>query len=183
MLQGIGKGTSEGTPGLVDLLTECHARIRSSCALARRIAEAHGRSDDEVAEAAARVHRYFTLALPLHAEDEEASVLPRLRGKDPDVDRELEAMVSEHREHDAPDGPLARVVAATAALAAHPGRLAELAPMLGAAAEALEAHFDVHLGREERVVFPAIRRLVDGELDGRMVAELRARRGGRPPPP
>ncbi|HYG69071.1 MAG TPA: hemerythrin domain-containing protein, partial [Anaeromyxobacteraceae bacterium] len=58
-----------------------------------------------------------------------------------------------------------------------PGRLPHVSGKLREAAEALTRHFDAHLEREERVIFPALRRLVDPELDGRLVAEIRARRG------
>ncbi len=88
---------------VVDLLLECHTRIRSFTTLAARLASTPGLAAAEVAEAAAGVHRYFTQALPLHARDEEESVLPRLRGRDPEVDRELAEMVHEHRGHEEQD--------------------------------------------------------------------------------
>src|SRR5512132_579542 len=95
----------------VGLLLECHDRIRSFLALARRVAQAGPAERDGVAEAAARVRRYFAEALPLHARDEEESILPRLRGREPAVDAELAAMEREHREH---GPPLAALVAACA---------------------------------------------------------------------
>src|SRR5512137_1703443 len=103
----------------VDLLLECHGRIRTFLAMARRLGEARGEPAEAVSAAAVQVHRYFTLALPLHARDEEDSILPRLRGRDPRVDRELEAMVREHREH---ESPLGRLVGACAAIGVDPGR-------------------------------------------------------------
>jgi iron-sulfur cluster repair protein YtfE (RIC family) len=158
------------------LLLECHERIRTFVALARRIAgAAEGNASDRagIAEAAASVSRYFSQALPLHALDEERSVLPRLRGRAPDVDAALEVMTREHREH---ERPLSAVVAACDALARDPARLPELAPDLARAAAELDAHFVAHLHREEEIVFPAMRRLLSPEDDAAIVRELRARR-------
>jgi iron-sulfur cluster repair protein YtfE (RIC family) len=160
---------------VVDVLLECHERIRAFTAMAARLASASAPPPREVAEAAAKVRRYFADALPLHAADEEESILPRLRGRDPDVDRELAAMHREHGEH---EPVLARVVALCAALAEDPSRHAELAPELGDAAEELARHFEAHLAREEQVVFPAIRRTLGEAERARVAEELRARRGG-----
>jgi hemerythrin-like domain-containing protein len=169
------KGARAGDAGkdVVDLLLECHERIRSMTALARRLAGASGLPDAEVVDAADRVRRYFGVALALHARDEDESVLPRLRGRSPDLDRELTDMSREHGEH---DDPVARVVAACDALAEQPARLAEVAPALDDAARELERHFAVHLEREERVIFPAIRQHLAPDELARMVEELRARR-------
>jgi iron-sulfur cluster repair protein YtfE (RIC family) len=171
MLTGLGKPAAPGDA--VDLLLECHQRIRSFLALARRIAEAGPADQEAVPEAAARVHRYFTQALPLHAKDEEESILPRLRGKDPRVDVELEVMAREHAEHERPLGAL---VEACEVLAHDPARHASLVPALATATEELERHFAVHLRREEEVIFPAVRRLLDRASDSDIVKEIRARR-------
>jgi iron-sulfur cluster repair protein YtfE (RIC family) len=170
MLTRIGKQAVAGDA--VDLLLDCHERIRSFLALARRVAEAPP-SDPGVGEAALRVRRYFVEALPLHARDEDESLLPRLRGRDAAVDAELDAMSREHREHEA---PLAALVAACERIGAAPERLADVAPQLSSAVAELERHFVPHLRREEAVIFPAMRRLLDREEDAAIVRELRARR-------
>jgi iron-sulfur cluster repair protein YtfE (RIC family) len=157
----------------VGLLLECHDRIRTFVAMARRIAAARPDERAGVAEAAARVARDFEQALPLHALDEERSILPRLRGRAPDVDAALDAMAREHREH---ERPLGAVVAACDLLSRDPARLDELAPALATAAAELDAHFVEHLRREEGVIFPAMRRLLSAEDDAAIVRELRARR-------
>jgi hemerythrin-like domain-containing protein len=171
------KGAHEGQAAkdVVDLLLECHDRIRSMTALALRLAAAEDLPDAEISEAADRVRRYFGVALPLHARDEDESVVPRLRGKDPDVDSELDAMSREHGEH---GDPLARVVAAADELAREPSRLASVRGELRDAARELERHFDAHLAREERVVFPAIRKYLPAQELAAMAEELRARRTG-----
>lgn len=158
----------------VDLLLECHVRIRTFLEMARRIAEGRDAPPAEVAAAAERVHRYFTQALPLHAEDEELTILPRLRGRDAAVDRELDVMVEEHAGH---ARPLAALVGACEALARDPGRHPALAGAVGEATAELERHFADHLAREEAVIFPAMRRLLDRATDAAIMGEIRRRRG------
>ena len=171
MLAKIGKPSA--ADDAVGLLLECHERIRSFLALARRIAEVGPSEPGSVPEAAARVRRYFTEALPLHAQDEEESILPRLRGLDPVVDAELEAMAREHREH---ERPLRALLGACEQLGRAPESLPGLAPSVEAATAELERHFAEHLGREEAVIFPAVRRLLDRSADAAIVGEIRARR-------
>src|SRR4051812_25800330 len=59
-------------------LLEFHARIWSYADLAVRLAEPEGQPDGELTEAATRLHRFFTVAWPLHCADEEVSIEPRL---------------------------------------------------------------------------------------------------------
>jgi iron-sulfur cluster repair protein YtfE (RIC family) len=178
MLTKIGR--SAAPADAVDLLVECHERIRSFLALARRLAGAGGEDREEIRQAAARVHRYFAQALPLHAEDEERSILPRLRGRDAVVDAELETMRREHAEH---ERPLRELLQGCDVLALEPERHPELAPSIGAATDELERHFAAHLRREEEVIFPAMRRFLDGAADAEIVKEIRARRAAAEPPP
>lgn len=172
MLTRLGRPAAAGDA--VDLLLECHGRIRHFLAMARRIGEAPVGDVAEVADAAGRVVRYFTQALPLHARDEEDSILPRLRGRDPALDRALADMAREHGEH---EPPLAALVAACAAVARDPARHAALAGDVLAPTAELERHFAGHLAREEEVVFPAMRRLLSPADDAAIVAEIRRRRG------
>lgn len=161
--------------GIVDLLLDCHARIRSFSDLAVRLGETRGAGPAEIAEAAASVRRYFSEALPLHARDEEESVLPRLAGRDPVVDAALVAM---HRDHVGHAELVDPVLDMCAALVAAPGRHLELAPALAEAARRMRAHFETHLASEEATIFPALARVADEE-QRRMTDELRARRGGQ----
>ncbi len=140
MLTRLGARPAEGD--LVDLLLDCHQRIRTFTDLAARLAAAERPAAGEVRDAAARVHRYFSEALPLHARDEEESILPRLAGRDAEVDAALARMRAEHAEHGAPVGA---VLGLCAALRDDPSRHAELAPALGVAAAELRRHFDHHL--------------------------------------
>src|SRR5512138_2963034 len=155
MLNAIG--SRRPAEDIVDLLLECHARIRSFSDLAVRLGEVHEAAPDEIRDAAARVRRYFVEALPLHARDEEESVLPRLAGRDAVVDAALVAM---HRDHVGHGELLEPVLAICAELVAVPGRHAELAPSLAEAGRRLRAHFEAHLASEEGTIFPLLERVV-----------------------
>jgi iron-sulfur cluster repair protein YtfE (RIC family) len=174
LLTRIGETPARGDA--VELLVDCHARIRHFVGLAGRIAGRGVEDPSAVPEAARAVVRYFTEALPLHARDEEESIVPRLRGREPALDAALEVMQREHVEHEA---SLGRLVAACRVLAEAPGRIAELAPAVGREAAFLARHFEAHLANEEQVIFPAMRRLLDPAADAAIVAELRARRAPR----
>jgi iron-sulfur cluster repair protein YtfE (RIC family) len=165
-------GKKPGRPGLEGQLLDCHGRIRELNDLALRLGEAVAPRDQEVADAATRVRRYFAEALPLHVRDEEDSILPRLRGRDPRVDEALERM---HREHEEHDPQLARLLAAATALAQSPAQHGQLAPALREAAAELAGAFLPHLRSEEEVIFPALAQLPP-ELQETILAEVRARR-------
>jgi len=160
---------SEGDP--VEMLEHCHARIRtfSNLALAAGTKDA---PDDERRDACARVERYFSIALPLHVRDEEDSVLTRLAGKDSEVDRALATMEDQHDRHEA---QLAELLAATREVGERPGDQAAR-DRLAAAAKVIVDEFTVHLEMEERILFPAIGRLLSPEAKAEIVAEQRARR-------
>jgi hemerythrin-like domain-containing protein len=170
-------GAKPAANGAVDLLLECHQRIRSFVSLAKRLARAGDLGPEEIAEAAGSVRRYFQEALPLHAADEEESVAPLLAGRDPALDGALAVMRREHGEH---AGVVGRVAALCAELARTPARHAALAPLLGAAAAELERHFAFHLALEEETLFPALKRVLDAAADARLAAEMRARRRKQP---
>jgi iron-sulfur cluster repair protein YtfE (RIC family) len=171
MLTTIGRRASR--EGLIELLLACHARIRAFTDIASRIAAASEAPEADIADAAKRVHRYFAIALPLHVEDEERSLAPRLAGLDAAVGRELVAMTTEHAEHVA---PLARLLDLTAELASTPSAHARLAAALASTAAELTRQFEPHLRREEAVIFPAVERLLDAETQAAVFAELRQRR-------
>jgi len=157
-----------------DLLLACHARIRAITELARRVANAEELAD--VAEASGRVRRFYSIALPLHAEDEDESVLPRLIHLS--HDREVEhALVKMSNEHPLVDELCGRAADLYAALEAEPGRIVDLRPSLRSVLHEIDVLWQHHFGVEERVIFPALALL---SLDDRIaiVRECRARREG-----
>lgn len=156
-----------------DLLLECHERIRRFAALGLALATWPDPRPEDVADAAARVVRYFEQALPLHVRDEEESLRPRLLAAgSPDVRRALDDMTREHDEH---EPLLASLLPRWRLLADDPSRLPALRDDLARDAAALQEQLDRHLALEERVVVPAVRALPPAEAAA-IVAELRARR-------
>ena len=163
-------GTSAVPADLVDLLLACHDRIRRFSDIAARLPHAPASTARaELAQAALAVHRYFTVALPLHVQDEDLSVRPRLGGE---VEAALERMSREHVEIErllAEGSPL------WLALAEHPNRLDALSPSLDRVATCLSAQLTVHLAQEEQIIFPALSRL-DHNVQEEIRSEIRARR-------
>jgi iron-sulfur cluster repair protein YtfE (RIC family) len=176
MALGIGTGKRPTSDEPVEELLACHQRIRDMIALALRLGRAAGLPAalpaDDVAAAAARVRRYFVEALPRHVEDEEQSLLPRLRGRSGALDAALTAM---HDQHGAQGRLEQALIAVCAELAGDPSRHAARAAALVDAATALDAAYAEHLAGEERVVFPALAGLPDAERRA-VRAEMRARR-------
>ena len=160
----------------VDMLLACHNRIRSFTAIAHRLATVQGAAPAEIANAAAAVHRYYTVALPLHEADENETVYPRLRdaiaasGAPPDA---VEAMVEQH-------GPIDELIAQLVPLWEQaqraPQQLPDLAPQMATRCARLQELWQEHLALEEETVFPAIRRLLDPATLRQMRDEMRARR-------
>ncbi len=167
----IGAKPADGD--LVDLLLECHSRIRSFIGIARRLADAEAATDDEIRDAATRVHRYFSEALPLHVADEDETVAPRLKGRDQNLDEALDRMSGEHQDH---SGPLGELIDVVAQLRDDPGRHAELRGALAPLAERLEREFEQHLAQEEADVLPALRARLSKDTLQQMADEVRERR-------
>ena len=160
----------------VDMLLACHQRIRHFTAIAARLADAGDALPPEIANAAEAVHRYYSIALPLHEADENDSVYPRLRRSLTDAGElaSLQAMVDQH-------GPIdevvARLIPRWAELQASPERLGAHAAQLRADAARLQELWEEHLALEERIVFPLLRaRLSPEDLQG-IHAEMKLRRG------
>ena len=160
---------------VVDQLLGCHERIRSFVALARQIAEAPDAPSDHVASAASRVFRYFREALPLHVEDEELSLVPRLRGLSLDGDDALDRMQKEHVAH---QPSLARLIALCDELSRSPASLPTVSSELGALAVDLAAQFEAHLLSEEQQLFPLINTALTAQRRSEIQAEMRQRRAG-----
>jgi hypothetical protein len=173
MLIGIGRRVEPAPDDVVGPLLSCHERIRQFSVMAERLASGR-HPPGEVADAAARVERYFRVALPLHVEDEERSLRPRLLAlSDPRLAEALDAMTAEHA---AIDALLASLVPRWAELSREPDRLAVFGDLARDSAE-LRRVFDAHLAAEERLVFPVVADRLAAEALG-IRDEIRARRVG-----
>ncbi len=173
MLTKISKHRATGAEDLVDLLSECHRKIRRFIALARQAGSRQDVPAVQIVQACVDVERYFGKALPLHVADEEESIEPRLRGLSTLVDDALEAMAHQHQQHVTEVEALLR---ASASVRRQPHDDA-VRSELEAIAVALENEFERHLALEEKVIFPAIRDHLSAEIRRDIVHELRDRRG------
>jgi iron-sulfur cluster repair protein YtfE (RIC family) len=171
----INIGPSKDSSDIVDMLLACHERIRAFVSSARRIADATEASAEEIQDAAAAVLRYFSEALPLHVADEEESVIPRLHGKNSELDSALETLRQEHHDH---EPQLQELLRLCSILKASPERLPETRESLRRVAAGLESAFLAHLQEEESRVIPAIRSFLTVDDCDAMLAEFRARRKG-----
>jgi hemerythrin-like domain-containing protein len=170
MLTTIGRG-GPTRPELWQSLLDCHQRIRRFTQIARQLGQPS--PVEEVAEAAAALQRYFTVALPLHAADEDQSIAPRLVAVVPELAELLERMTAEH-------APLHQTVADLLplwqAITVEPARQAELAPRLLAPAAWLGELFEPHLRVEEELIFPVMSERLTPAVTAQILAEQRARR-------
>lgn len=170
MLVSIGRRPA--SEGLVDLLGECHHRIRTFLRSAERLAIAGDRIGEDTIAAASDIHRYFSSAFPLHLADEDESIAPRLRDKNAEIDRALATMSADHQDHGSDVRCLVDVAFELRELRTGRERSsARLATVTATLAKALEPHLEL----EERVLFPAIRALA-APVQLVIVSEMRARR-------
>lgn len=170
MLVQIGPRNSTGD--VVDLLRECHARIRRFLELATRLAATPSVAAGEVRTVTEQIRRYFVEAFPLHLADEDESILPTLSGRAPSVDAALATMHADHVDH---AGLVERLIELCAQLHDEPEALPAQAAGLATATEALRAVLEPHLMLEEREIFPAIARLAAADRDAIKTA-MRQRR-------
>jgi hypothetical protein len=161
---------ASGDPGTA--LRACHERIRRFLTTAGRVASVEPTTAKDLAEAAAAVARYFREALPLHEQDEEASIAPRLR--DAALAEEIRA---EHEVLHAATRALIhaceRIAGAPDPIAARDDNRQDLVCSLAALSAAMLAH----LAAEESRLLPAVDALPPAERAA-IAAEMRARRGG-----
>ena len=165
------------TEDAVDLLTGCHDRIRHFTGVAVKLAHAQSAAPDEVRQAAAGVHRYYTVSLPLHEADEEQTLRPRLEGiSDEKVRHALVAMSDQHM---AIDELLERLLPLLLMVQNNPDALAAAGGEMCAITKALDEMFRAHLQMEEEAIFPAIRSALPANEQAQMMDEMQKRRTRR----
>ena len=158
-----------------EMLEACHDRVRRSLALLDRLVEhvgTHGH-DAQSRSAAADVLRYFDLAAPLHHEDEERHVFPRLEHCG---DAALEAATASLRiDHARMEALWAGLRVALQAWAL-PGATHDVGMLPRQHAREFGSVYAMHLRVEETLVFPAARARMDAGRLARMSADMQARR-------
>jgi len=169
----------EGPRDAIQLLLDCHRRIRTFCDLAVKVARLADLPAAERAEAATRVERYFTVALPRHVEDEEVLLAYRLweAGPSTAVLVALEDMSWQHLDI---EGLLKSLVPRWRLLGEAPERHGGLARELERDSVRLAGLMETHLWLEELVLFPEARARLSPESMESLGAEMRARRGTKP---
>ena len=182
MLATIRSGPLSSSDDPVDHLLACHERIRRFSTLGAQLAEAEVAPAEEIREAAHSVHRYFSVALPLHVADEDESVRPRLLAFDGAPRAVREAVESMTEQHTTIEELLAEALLHWAALAedATGARADAAREALDDLGHQLARLFHLHLGLEEEVIFPTLRRL-PADDKAAITAEMRARRSPEEP--
>lgn len=161
-----------------EMLLACHDRVRRSLDLLQRLADhvaRHG-PDAQAQDAARDVLRYFDLAAPLHHQDEERHVLPRLRASGAEGRAMAARIEADHRRIEALWAALRPALAGWAAGDAG-------AAMPPGAIEAFVAIHDTHIPLEDGQAFPAARALVDDDALAAMSRDMTARRQPGGPAP
>jgi hemerythrin-like domain-containing protein len=157
---------------LVEILLDCHADTRRYIDLAVAIGERTDIGGAEIANVAARVEQHFAVAFPLHLEDEEASILPRLRHRSSRIDSALARM---QEQHDVYDDIVERLCVHANALRSSPDDDAER-DALASIARPLRLFLISHLTAEEKVLFPEIRKHLSREEERLVRREMEDRR-------
>ncbi len=172
-----GSGPPPRSEDVPDVLVDCHQRLRQFTALAAELAARPTAAVDDVREVATKVHRYFTVALPLHEEDEEESLFPRLLQHAPELTPRIASLREDHAAHAQKVGTL---LAVCELLRMAPERADALRASLGAAAEALADAWRVHLAAEEQDIFPAVRSALSAADRDAIRQEMKERRARLP---
>jgi hemerythrin-like domain-containing protein len=176
MLNQIAPLTSPGpkTEDAVDLLVGCHRRIRHFTGVAVKLAHAQGATPEEIAQAAAAVHRYYSISLPLHEADEDDSLRPRLSAVADDKVRH--ALLAMGDQHQAIDDLIERLLPLLVMAKTNPELLHAAGGEMCSITKALEEIFHAHLQMEEEVIFPAIRTVLPEPVQQELLHEMQGRR-------
>lgn len=156
---------------VVDLLLDAHIEARQIVSMAESLSS--GSATSGARETAITIADHVAWLMPMHNEDEDKSLAPRLMGRHHSVDYALDQMKLQHL---ALAGPMARVRMLCLILAGDISRLHALRFELGAAVKDLRERLAEHHDLEESVVFPALKQLLCTEELESIAAEMLARR-------
>lgn len=169
----------EPAPGFdqpIAVLKHCHDRIRRQIGTMQRLAphlQKNG-ANAEAQQAAQAVLRHFSKAAPNHHADEEIDLLPALQatasGEDAAVLRQfLPEILQEHQQMDALWNQLAPALREIAAGQANPLPDSVLTPFADM--------YLAHMEKEETVIAPMAKRILDAAQIAGIGAAMRIRRG------
>lgn len=176
----LGRGPARGERDVLEPLTGCHRKIEQFLGILSALA-ARGPHllDDVEREALGSALRYFREGAPLHTQDEERSLFPRLRASgDPaaaDVIDEIERLEADHVRADDLHAQVDDIGRAWLA----DGSLPEGdAAAFRRAVQELELLYRAHIAVEDARVFPLAAHLLDRAAWEEIGHEIARRRGG-----
>jgi hemerythrin-like domain-containing protein len=176
-LQSLVSSPAAGFEQPFEMLEACHERVHRMLALLARLRAhlaVHG-ADVQAQQAARDVMRYFDQAAPLHHQDEELHVFPRLLEQaDARVTAIVQRLQQDHRAMEA-DWRSAREVLARVAA----GDAGALAPVDEAALDTFAALYGDHIAAEEQIAYPAAQALLEPAALAAMSEDMMRRRGVR----
>lgn len=164
-----------------DMLEACHERVLRSLQLLQKLqayllASGH---DTSTAQAAQDVLRYFNIAAPLHHQDEELHVFPRLLALgDAALSTAVQQLIADHRVMEEAWAPAAEVLRhiAHTAKASSVERWQPLDAVQTNALQSFAALYGPHIAIEERLVYPRARALLLPQALQTMSADMVRRR-------
>jgi iron-sulfur cluster repair protein YtfE (RIC family) len=162
------------------LLSDCHRRIERFLAqLISVTAQVQGRQLGEPQREALEVAlRYFRKAAPLHTQDEEASLFPRLRAADSaEAQAALEALDSLEADHDVADIAHAEVDRLGQRWLEVGSLTAEETLHLMETLHTLQETYRRHIAVEDQIIFPMAGRALTPEQITAVGQEMATRRG------
>ena len=176
-LQSLVAAPAAGFEQPFEMLEACHERVHRMLALLARLRahlKEHG-ADVQAQQAAGDVMRYFDQAAPLHHQDEELHVFPRLLARgDPELTPVAQRLQRDHVAMEANWQEARRVLARVAA-----GELQSLPVQDEAALDAFASLYDAHIVAEERIAYPAAQAAMDAAEIASAGQEMMKRRGVR----
>jgi iron-sulfur cluster repair protein YtfE (RIC family) len=156
---------------VVEVLMDAHIEVRQIVSMAESLAE--GSATSGARETATTVSDHVEWLLPMHFDDEELSLAPRLLGRHRVVDDAIAQMKLQHL---ALTAPLARLRLLCLVLSRDISRLHALRFEVGRAAKDLRERLAEHHALEESIVFPALKRLLYVDELESIQLEMRTRR-------
>ena len=170
----------EAAPGPdnpIGMLMACHRRLEARLETLTRVVEVYQQRDeeryDQAAGAIGLVVRHLRGPARLHHEDEELSLVPRLAHQDAVVAQQLAAL---EREHELLDARWAAVLPGLLQLAGGAEPTDELVAEVAKGVASLRKGYAAHIQREDEVIYPAAKRILDAEDLAEVGVEMASRR-------
>ncbi len=179
----IGKKPESSFADPLGLLSDCHRRIEHFLGLLITVtADARGGAlTGEQREALVAAGRYFREAAPLHKEDEERSLFPRMRdSREKQVRTALATIEELEQDHAVLDRGHVEVDALIERWMDEGSLPATDVQRLVTVLEELRAIYEHHIAIEDHDVFPLAGRTLDAPAIAALGREMAARRGLQP---